>query len=635
MTTLTEKVPDQFYIFDNVGPTVQQGIEANQTLSLSTVEDLKDVLDQLTDALATISDFPSVAVTLGSVTSTIDPFVYPPAVQEETVSANFPTAPANPTLGTVSELFIDDVPTLDESAPEIRLIAPVTPFTKSAPTPPTLTDLQYPDTPPENLPTSPTLRVITLPTAPSLIDVQFEGVAPDTLETPPSVAFSFTDQEYQSALVDTLNSRLLSLILNLDQTSLSPPIEQQIWDNGRARTTAAMLGAQEELARLYMRSGWSMPIGPEIKIAHKAVEDKTKADVTESRSIAIAQADLEQKNLQFAFTQAISLEGILINLHNSTQQRALDAAKYAVQAAIDLYGLRVTYHNQQVILFTAYGTIYRDRIQGELAKLELFKAQLEGQKLIGELNAQDIANYQAQIEAVVSLFTLYKTKLEAVRIQLEEEGLLIQQYEALIRGFAEEIKAKSLEYEGYRTEWEGEKIRADIFDTIVESFGKRVDAWRAMIEARSIKQQADIKLAYDVPLDILEKETQAFVAAVTGESERLRALIETNKSRTEIFKSQNEAEGIRINAQVAVQEQEVKKLIADGDMQIRSADVNSRVFLAKKELVLGGLTNIARVLSQIAASFGSAVHYAAGIQSSNSTSLSVGYNAQEVISENV
>jgi len=588
---------------------------------------LTQQLDYLQDVLAQITNLPAITgAILPPIVNQVDPYIVQVKPDRAVIDAVYPNAPPDAVLGAVADLVIDDVPVLSTAEPVFNPVAPPTKFTKSAPVATAIPDRTFPDAPGYTLPTVPVARVLTLPTAPSLLTVNFEGILPTALASPPNVDFVFTEQDYQSMLLDGLNDKLLNLVLNTQQTGLSPAIEQQIWDRGRERTAAVTQGAIDNIDRMFARSGWTLPQGDQVRSIYKAQEQQTAEDIAESRSIAIAQADLEQKNFQFAFTQALGLETQLINLHNSTQQRAFDAAKYLIEAAISLYQVQVAYFNGNVTLYTAQAQVYRDRIQGELVKLEIYKTELEGQKLINELNAQDVVRYTAQIEAVVAIFGLYKDELEAVKIQIEADGLKVQQFEANIRAFAEEIHAKALEYDGYKTELSGEEIKATTYKAVVEGFGKRIDAFTSVTDARVKKLDSDIKVNIDTPLKILAQQTEVYKTQTQAKTAEIEGLTTIYKTDAEVYDISVKGEGTRINAQVSVQEAEINYNTKQAELAIEVAKANITTMLAQKELSIGTIKAIAQLLSQLVAAYGSTVNLSAGISGTGHVSDTVSHS---------
>ena len=143
-----------------------------------------------------------------------------------------------------------------------------------------------------------------------------------------------TQSAYADPLLVLLEATLANLVANTRQTGLSAGVEQQIWDKSRERTAATAKGAVDFIVRQYARSGWDLPQGDEVERTYQAMEDMVSANITESRSIAVAQGDLEQKNFQFSFTQAIELQKLLGSLFNSLQERLVTAEKARIDALL-------------------------------------------------------------------------------------------------------------------------------------------------------------------------------------------------------------------------------------------------------------------------------------------------------------
>jgi hypothetical protein len=580
-----------------------------------------DFLNNIADISDQVGNVPTINEELGQVTSVVSDFQKPDKPETLDVISNFPSVDTTLELTNVDALVVPASPVLDAEAPTIREIGAPSSFNKTAPTAPTIPTRNYPDAPTTDLPSVPTVRELTLPNAPSMIDISFTGSLPAALASAPSAHFAFTESDYASTLLDKINEKLLSFISGFS-TGLSPDVEQQIWDRARRRTSIAVRRLKAQNERYWSAAGWDMPGGDLQNKNYEAEQEAVNQDITESRSIAIAQADLEQKNLQFSFTTATQIETILIQHADNVNQRALEAAKYAVQAAIELYGLKVTEFNANIEAYKAQAQVYRDRIQGELAKVELYKAKLDGQKLIGELNQQDIAIYREQINAVLAVYELYKSKLEAVKTQLQGDELLLNQFESQIKSFDSEIKSKALEYDNFKIQNEVELTKNEVYKSRIAAYSEQVNAFKSLVDARKIKQDADIEVNQRIPLEVFKQKSESIRTLVQAESERLKSLTETAKVRSEIYDTETKAESARIEAEVSVQENEIKKLIAQSNIKIESLKANVSSFLATMELLSDAAKSGAQVASQLAAASLSSVNLSASIGESNNTSSS-------------
>lgn len=612
-----------FYNFTNFTATdlILDGWQRSQNYTNVAFNSAIQFLDNVATVSASIGNIPTINQTLGAVTSKVGAFQKPTPPQSPNITPNFPTISNNVNLTPVSNLVVPPEPVYNISNFVEKTFTSPTPFTKTAPTAPTIPTRQLPNKPSYTIPTAPTLRQLTLPTAPSIIDPVFNGILPKQLKSAPDVSFNFIDKNYSSTLLTTLINKLEALVNGM-QTGLPPQVEQQIWDRARRRTsiTARRLKAQNE--RYWSASGWDIPGGDLTRKNYEAEQDTVNLDVSESREIAIAQANLEQNNFQFAMNTAVQIEGITIQHFDAAQNRALDAAKYAVQAAIELYGLVVSEFNANVQAYVAHAEVFQKEIEILLARISLFKEQLEAQKIIGELNNQDIENYREQINALLAIFELYKSELEAVRIQLAGDELTIKQFESLIRGFESEIRAKTLEYEGLKLENESEKIRADVFATRHNAYESQVNAFTSLIEGRKTAKDSEIEVNQRVPLEVFKQKSETLRTLVQAESERLKALNDTYKTDSDVYESATRAESARVDGEVRVQEQEIRYLIAESQVQIESLKANIASMLSQTELMLKAAEEGARVSSQLVAAALSTVNLSASASESDSESYS-------------
>lgn len=596
---------------------VADGITHAQSREDQVFAEGEAVLNDMLDLVGTLSTIPTISAELGTVETTVSAYVPPDLPVEPAMTTNFPSAPAAAVTGSVGTIALSDAPVFTATEPAISTFAPPSAFTETVPVEPALNDPVYPDTPASTLPTAPTARELILPTAPALIAVSFDGVIPTRLAAPPGATFNYSNAAYQSDLTDALKTQLLSLVNNARQTGLLPAIEDQIWNRARERTASQGKRLLAAVSRQTAAMGWNMPQGDEALALQRATDEAVKLDVTESRAIAIAQAELEQKNFQFSIQTAIGLEGQLINLHNAEQQRLFEAARYTIEAAIQLYGMEVAYFNANVSLYDTQARVYADRLRAQLNEVEIFKAQLEGQKLIGDMNAQDVALYQAKIGAIVSTYELYKAQLSGVKLHLEGDALKLQRFESTVRAFAEKVRAKSLENDIYKTQQDGEKIKVDLYSGLTQAFRSRMEGFKIETDAKVAKQDSDIKIAYDVPLKVAEQNTEIFKSMIQAESEKLKALSSLFETRGRVYESQTKGQAARVDAEVQIQKNEIDKLVAEANIRLEAMKGNVSTLLAEKEMLLGIQKAIAQIKAQLTAAYGSAINYGASISSGN------------------
>ena len=80
-------------------------------------------------------------------------------------------------------------------------------------------------------------------------------------------------------------------------------------------------------------------------------------------------------------------------------------------------------------IYKTYAAAFESRVRAELAKAEIFKTELDGQRLI-EFNLQKVELYKAQLAGINTAVDVYRAELDAVKTQVEADGLQIQNFKS-------------------------------------------------------------------------------------------------------------------------------------------------------------------------------------------------------------
>jgi len=100
---------------------------------------------------------------------------------------------------------------------------------------------------------------------------------------------------------------------------------------------------------------------------------------------------------KFAFTSGLTLEQLLMNLHNAYWERCLNAAKAEVEMAIAIFNAQVARYNLKVQVYKVLAEVFEIRVRAEIVKVEMFKAQMEGAKVQAEVQKNQVEVYKAQM----------------------------------------------------------------------------------------------------------------------------------------------------------------------------------------------------------------------------------------------
>lgn len=516
------------------------------------------------------------------------------------VPVSFPDIDTDFEESTFTPLVIPDAPDTTLAEPNYKDLVSPDKFNKDAPDAPVIVDRAYPDAPTADLPAVPSLSSLTLPDAPETLIVAFDDRPPGNIDAPPDLEFFYSESDYTTALLEGLNETLLSFVSGT-QTGLDPAVEQQIWDRHRRRASLSARDRIRQIDRNLASSGWDEP-GGETRIRYEQSEQEVQnIEAEASRDIAIAQADLEQKNRQLALTTATQLEGILTQYQTGRQQRYLDAAKFSSELAVQYYGLLVQEHNANIEVYKTKAQVYSERIRAELTKVELYKAKLEGQKLISEINNQEIERYKAQLEGVKLIYDIYNAELTGVKTQIEGDALKIQRFESEIKAFESEVRAKSLEYEQYKNEVQAEEVKSKIQQGRADVLKAKSDIFKNIVDGNVAKQNAEIRVRHEVPLEAYKAETEALRTKVMAEAEKIKAYTEKMKAEADVYASEIQGKASEADAKAKIEgvrgEVSAAQIRASADQYRAIAAASTAAGQVAAEATVG----LARVKAQIVA----------------------------------
>lgn len=470
-----------------------------------------------------------------------------------------------PSLGFLPDITLPSLPSPPDGEidlPEVNLSIPMpAPLSAVAPTDPgAMIDVVVPDAPIVSLPEAPNLATVSVPDLPTIDLPSFDALLRDA-PLAPDTTFSFSEPAYTSSLLTAYQSVILSWVQGAS-TGLAPDVEEALWNRARDREAAQYGAALTQVARDFAARGFPVPPGAAAMLAQQAMQKAREASSTVNRDIAIKQAELEQANRQFALSEARQIEMGLMTYASNAAQRAFEGAKYIVEASIAVYGAQVQQYNADVQAFTARASVYRDLIQGELAKLEVYKSQIEGARLVAALNEQAVAIYTARLEGVKTMISVYEQRVSAAKVQAEVQRTQIEAFKTRVDAYGETVKAKAAEYDAYATrvraevsKYELPKAQAEILRASSDAYSSQV---RGVIDAKGL----EIKVKHELPINVYEATVDA--------SAKLSS-----------------AAAAQMQARAAMADTEVRRFAAQVDAQVRQESNRVEVEKARSQEAVG------------------------------------------------
>ena len=584
----------------------------------------------LEQASTTIADLTSIQVTplSFSVDYNVDSFL-PTFVR--------PTAPDRPVFGTIVA-NTPPAPTLDEVTIRALGAAPVQPnldayLNYAPPAPPTdpmprapgdvtpaLDAITIEARPDYTLPVLPSLYDLDLPVVPVITLPEFDGIRPTfDLTAPTDGDLPWEEVLYTSELKDELTAKIRDMM----QGSLGLPaaIEAAIFDRGRAREDLTSHKLVNEISQDMASRDLTEPNGIFGKRLEQAREANRSAVGSLNEQITIESAKLSIENVKFAVGQGMALEQVLIQMNQSINERALRAALATRDYGIARYNALINYCNLQQTAYATDAQVWRDRIAGELSKLELFKAEIDGQRLVGEINKDLIAQYVAQFEGVKALAEFYKTDVEAAKVRGEINLQRLQGAELILKRFSTEVEAWGKLQDGYKTQVEAALGTTKFAETLASIFNTRMNGFKTEGEAYfqegrfQLERNAQTLDLFKANLAGADMDLRGQLAELDGQLRSFGAEVQLYEAGGNIAQAESASYDRTTNLKVEMERNRTSVALESAKMRIDQA-------LKIGEILVEQIKAKAAALAQLAAASQSGVNFGAQLSGSLSTSYS-------------
>lgn len=587
----------------------------------------QEAFEQALQIVGTLQDFtiPNITtqVSFDAVPDSGAPFEVPPAPAAPSINLVAPNLPAEPTLDIPAVPAVDDAPEFDGVRPVVEFDDKPAALDATAPgDAPSVSDVTLPDSPVLAFPDSPSSRVVVLPDSPTITLPVFDATVPDTIPSLPAADFNYSETPYSSLLLSEVTAKVRSLI-STGGFGIPPAIEQALFDRARVREDMTAKKAVQEAAEEFSARGFTEPNGELARRVDEIRQKNQDAVNTLSRDILIKASDVEIENLRFAVQQGIALESMLVGYASAMSERALRAAEITARLVIDYFNAQVQLFNAQVAAFGVQAEAYRTRLEGEKAKIDIYRAQLEGAKLIGELNKIDVDLYTARIQALLAQVEVYKAQLDGAKTQVEVDKTRIDAFRATVQAYAERVGAKKAEYDAWSAGIQGEVAKLQPYQVEADVFASRVRGFAAGIEA----QLAPVKLRIEANQLISQQyatRLQAFRETVNAQSQAAQSAVSLYEGQARVYQAQVGAASAKSEADDRRFQLSIEQSKTAAQIALENSRVTVENAIKSTALTLESLKAQAEVLKQIAAGALSAVTLGASISGSSSDSKSHG-----------
>lgn len=470
-----------------------------------------------------------------------------------------------------------------------------------------------------NLPESPQLLAISIPEAPPIEEVAFEGVRPDNVLAVPNAPFVFTEQVYSSPLLTSLKAKLSEMVAGT--TGLSAEYEQAVFERARSRESQTALKARQQVASEYAAKGFDEPPGMLGRRVLEIAQNTQNQLNTFNREEMIRMHEVRLDMLKFGITSGISLESNLIQAHLTAEGRRFEALKYVTEAALAIFNAQVALHNASVAQYQADAQVYRDRVQAEIAKVERFKALVDAQEVISEINKNYVDMYESQVRGVIATIDVYRARLDGARLRLEANNQTLEAHRIKVQSFSEAARAYAIQWDAYRSRVTAALGNTQAADAMARVYATDVQAWQTKHDV-SFRRLAGEVSVEELRVRAFEAALRGYVAEIDAERARIAGQAQKSTAEASVYSAagqiaQAESASADRSFQLDIERNNVTAQVA-----LENARINLQGGLTTGGFYLESIRQMASTSGQLASASLAAINVNAGVSGSvgNSTS---------------
>lgn len=549
----------------------------------------------------------------------LTPFHRPtkPTINAGDFAINLPPEPGEPPAFVPGDVLEAPAPTFTTPDPALMMVPPPARPNVSAPVAPrddfTVT---MPDAPDFRLPDLPTFEQLNLPPAPTLQLAEFEGVRPDFIEPPLNENWAWNPTPYTSDLRDRIVAKVEMM---MDGGIGLEPIEALLFQRARSRIDIEVRRNIDTRTDEFTSRGFSEPNGILAQAVDEILQGGLDAKAELNTQIAVESYRELVQNVRFAVQQGLAAEQIATNLHIQEQQLALQAAQYLRDTSIAILNARVTVFNARLQAYQTDAQVMAERIRAELAKVEVFRAQIEGERARGEINEQRVRIYSEQVRSIGVMADLYRTQVETVKVEADIERARIERFRGLVDAYSARWRAYGEEVGAYKAQIEAENVKATVHKNLVDAFATKVTAWGTAEGNKIARERLRIDQSGQL-IQVFRSRMDKMLALVEAEKARIAGVSQRADALARIYTAEA---GVETAASAATDRSFQLGLEAENarvQTALRGAEIRIQENIQLTNMMIEVHKTTAQVLSQLAASAMSAMNFSASVSSSSSMS---------------
>lgn len=518
----------------------------------------------------------------------------------------------------------DNAPTFTETPPELEFGNTPNQLPEFSGTAPGIvTSFSFPEAPPQlsTIISAPEFLERTAPDAPTITSPEFSDVAPLNDAVAPKGLGEKLRSDYlgmSNTMLTEVNGRMDAYLHEINPqyhaqmgrieaqlskykdggTALDASVEDAIYARAQAKNDLEAKRVQDAAFADNAARGFTLPSGVMVSALARARQEAANNNAKAANEIAIAQAEMEQKNLQFAVSTSLELRktaiaSVLSYMQNvnSLNGMALDYAKGILSAVVQAYDIEVKSFSLKLEAYKASANVYEIKVRASAQVIEIYKGQIQALEALTNIDRAKIDIFKARIDSLRVYGDLYKTQVEIVVSKASLEKLKIELFQAQVQTYSTQVQAKTAEWQGYQARLAGEESKVKVFAAQVDVYNGRIAAYKAKTDGISeqIKSQA---AKNNATLQAYVAKMNAYESEVKAKSAVANANIESQRQKLTSYQGQ-------INFAVAKENMALEAYKANVEANATNAKTSATVQLENAKVGVTAMSAIAETYGEI------------------------------------
>lgn len=366
----------------------------------------------------------------------------------------------------------------------------------------------------------------------------------------------------QMAAIETQLTRYLA-----GGTGLNATVETAIYERSKAKTNAEARRIQQAAISDMAARGFTMPTGAVTSALQQARQAGADNNAQAAREIVVLQAEMEQKNLQFAVTTSTALRTAMVQATLSYHQnlttingQALDYAKTVLSAIIEVFNTQVRMYGQQLEAYKAEAAVYDVRVRAAMVQVERYLAEVKGLEAMTQVDMARVNIYRARVDALNSYAAVYRAQIEAVQGKVNLEKTKLDIFQTQVQAYTAQVQGKNAEWQGYTAAIGGQTAKINAYTAEVQAYTAEYQGYKLKLDAQNEAMR----------LRLNQNEAKA-----------------TNyKAKFDVFKTVVDARGAVANTKLAVQRQDLVAFQEMVSLYLTEANLKHQFYTTKSTVDL-------------------------------------------------